>query len=53
MWLCQQRRRSKWPPDSGVGGLYDFTDALGAHNPGDNVMVSVMRGEENQARPEG
>jgi S1-C subfamily serine protease len=32
--------------DKEIGNLYDFTYALRAHKPGDEVLVEVLRGEE-------
>jgi hypothetical protein len=32
--------------DRDIGNLYDFTYALRAHKPGDEVLVEAMRGEE-------
>jgi S1-C subfamily serine protease len=29
-----------------IGNLYDFTYALQAHKPGDNVLVKVLRGSQ-------
>ena len=35
--------------DKDIGNLYDFTYALRAHKPGDEVLVEVLRGEKKLA----